>query len=117
MHHSLKVGYSYLSPAATSHIGDPTRYAGRVLWLTTTDLDVFHIDSIMEDLRGFSYVLISILYGLSTTTILMRIYVRGLTMRSFWWDDWLMTAMMVSCSGREIGMSLAAPDSNTLAVF
>lgn len=83
----------------------------------STDLDVFQMSSTMEDLRVFSYVLISILYGISTTTILMRVYVRGLTMRSFWWDDWLMTAMMVSFSGREVGMSLAAPGPNTCAVF
>lgn len=70
----------------------------------STDLDVFQLSSTMEDLRVFSYVLISILYGISTTTILMRVYVRGLTMRSFWWDDWLMTAMMVSLSGCEVGM-------------
>lgn len=50
----------------------------------------------MEDLQVLAYVIISILYGISTITILMRIYVRGFTMRSFWWDDWLMTAMLVS---------------------
>ena len=61
-----------------------------------TGLDVFQIGVMMEDLRVFSCVLISILYIFSTTTILMRIYVRGLTMRSFWWDDWVMTAMVVS---------------------
>lgn len=71
----------------------------------------------MEDLRVFSYVLISVLYGISTTTILMRVYVRGLTMRSFWWDDWLMTAMLVSFSGYEVGMSLEALGSNLCAVF
>lgn len=117
MHHCLEDGYSYLLLAATSHMEDPTRCARRVLSLMSTDLDVFQISSTMEDLRVFSYVLISILYGISATTILMRVYVRGLTMRSFWWDDWLMTAMMVSLSGCEVGMSPAAPGPNTCAVF
>lgn len=71
----------------------------------------------MEDLRVFSYVLISILYTISTTTILMRIYVRGLTMRSFWWDDWVMTAMLVSSSGQEIAMLPTELSSNTYAVL
>lgn len=69
----------------------------------------------MEDLRVFSYVLISILYTISTTTILMRIYVRGLTMRSFWWDDWMMTAMMVSSNG--CGIVTTEIGSKTCAVL
>lgn len=71
----------------------------------------------MEDLRVFSYVPISVLYATSTTTILMRIYVRGLTMRSFWWDDWVMTGILLSSNVCEIGMSSAASGSNTCAVL
>ncbi|KAG6365789.1 hypothetical protein INS49_007400 [Diaporthe citri] len=56
----------------------------------------------MEDLRIFSYVLTSILFTISTTTILMRIYVRGLTMRSFWWDDWVMTAMLFFNTAQQV---------------
>lgn len=55
----------------------------------------------MGDLHIFSYILISIMYGISTTTIMMRIYVRGLTIRSLWWDDWVMAAMLVSSSERD----------------
>lgn len=67
----------------------------------------------MEDLQVLSFVLISILYGISTTTILMRIYVRGFTMRSFWWDDWLMTAMLVSSCECGTGMLTTIVDANT----
>ncbi|KAI3401818.1 hypothetical protein diail_8196 [Diaporthe ilicicola] len=56
----------------------------------------------MEDLQNFSYVVISILYGLSTTTIVMRIYVRGLAMRIFWWDDWVMTAMLFFNTAQQV---------------
>ncbi|KAJ0106886.1 hypothetical protein J7T55_014962 [Diaporthe amygdali] len=56
----------------------------------------------MGDLRIFSYMLISIMYGISTTTILMRIYVRGLTIRSLWWDDWVMAAMLFFNTAQQV---------------
>lgn len=49
----------------------------------------------MEDLRPLSYAVISILFVIASITIMMRIYVRGFTMRAFGYDDWAMASMLV----------------------
>ncbi|KAF5021006.1 hypothetical protein F66182_6937 [Fusarium sp. NRRL 66182] len=48
----------------------------------------------MDDLRPLSYGVISPLFAIGTASILMRVYVRGVAMRAFYWDDWAMTAML-----------------------
>lgn len=50
----------------------------------------------MEDLRPLSYIIISLLYILAMITIVMRIWVRGYSMKSFGWDDWAMASLLVS---------------------
>lgn len=49
----------------------------------------------MEDLRPLSYIIISLLYILAMITIVMRIWVRGYSMKSFGWDDWAMASLLV----------------------
>lgn len=49
----------------------------------------------MEDLRPLSYGITTALFVIALITIPMRIWVRGFTMRSFGWDDWMMTSMLV----------------------
>lgn len=49
----------------------------------------------MEDLRPLCYGVISALFAIAMITILMRIWVRGFTMRCFGWDDWAMASQLV----------------------
>lgn len=49
----------------------------------------------MDDLRPLSHAIISVLFVIALVTIPMRIWVRGIAMKSFGWDDWMMASMIV----------------------
>lgn len=46
-------------------------------------------------MRPLAHTIISILFVVTYITIPMRIWVRGVSMKSFGWDDWVMTSMLV----------------------
>jgi len=49
----------------------------------------------MVDLQAACYGIVSTFFVASTITILLRIYSRGFVVKSFGWDDWCMTAILV----------------------
>lgn len=62
----------------------------------------------MADLRLLSYIFISLLYVIAMVTIVMRIWVRGFSMKSFGWDDWAMSSLLV-----RVNMILSSEDGNS----
>ncbi|CAG9957042.1 unnamed protein product [Clonostachys rosea f. rosea IK726] len=55
----------------------------------------------MNDMRPLAHTIISILFVVTYITIPMRIWVRGVSMKSFGWDDWVMTSMLILFPGQE----------------
>lgn len=47
------------------------------------------------NLQTVCYPLANILFALGTISILLRIYSRAVIVKSFGWDDWAMTSILV----------------------
>jgi hypothetical protein len=56
----------------------------------------------MDDMRPHSYGVITALFAIAMVTMPMRIWVRGIALPAFGWDDWMMASMVVRlrCSQR-----------------
>ena len=46
-------------------------------------------------MRPLSYGVITALFAITMITIPIRIWVRGVTLQAFSWDDWMMASMLV----------------------
>lgn len=49
----------------------------------------------LDSLQTLAFVVITVFFSLATFSILLRIYSRGVVLKSFGWDDWCMTSILV----------------------
>ena len=54
----------------------------------------------LDSLQPIGYAITTIFFMLSTTTILLRTYTRGFIVKSFGWDDWCMTVILLFNGGQ-----------------
>ena len=55
-----------------------------------------------HNLRVADYIVSNILFVIGTASILLRIYSRAVIVKKFGWDDWTMTAILVSSCNKRI---------------
>jgi hypothetical protein len=54
----------------------------------------------LDSLQPIGYAITTIFFMLSMTTILLRTYTRGFIVKSFGWDDWCMTIILLFNGGQ-----------------